>query len=294
MHSLGLGPKALAAADSGFPWLVSVNGIQSNEARSAGGWKNRVRAAVLAGIENAGLRRATDVVVPSDVVAEMLRGRLGVARVHTIENPVHDRFFDVTPSGEGSRILCVGRLLPLKAPEDLLEAARLLAREGRKVHVRFVGPPDDRWYLESLRDRARVAGLSAHVVFLGGVSDDSLLAEIAGAGVLAHPSRVEIAPLSVMQAMAAGLPVVATSVGGTGRLVDAGRTGLLVPPGQPARLARALAQLLDDPARARRMGAGGTQRSGGALPAGAARRAHAGRVPRSRGPSTRLHWIENP
>jgi glycosyltransferase involved in cell wall biosynthesis len=80
---------------------------------------------------------------------------------------------------------------------------------------------------------------------------------MASAGLLVHPSRVEIAPLSVMQAMAAALPVVATAVGGTGTLVDPGRTGLLVPPGHPARLARAIAQLVDDPARAQRMGAAG-------------------------------------
>lgn len=257
VHSLGLGPKALAASDAGFPWLVSVNGIQSNEARTSGGWKNRVRAAVIAGMENAGLRRAADVVVPSDVVAEMLRGRLGTARVHTIENSVHERFFDVTAQGDPLRVVCVGRLLPLKAPDDLIEAARLLAREGRKIRVRFVGPPDDRWYLESLKERVRVAGLSGQIGLLGGVSDDELVAEVASAGVLAHPSRVEVAPLSVMQGMAAGLPVVATSVGATGRLVDPGRTGLLVPPGEPARLARALAQLVDDPPRARRMGAAG-------------------------------------
>jgi glycosyltransferase involved in cell wall biosynthesis len=77
------------------------------------------------------------------------------------------------------------------------------------------------------------------------------------AGVLVHPSRLEIAPLVVMQAMAAGLPVIATDVGGTRRLVDAARTGLLVPPGQPSRLSRALGVLQEDPDRARAMGAEG-------------------------------------
>lgn len=182
VHSLGLGPKALAAADAGFPWLVSVNGIQSNEAHTSGGFKNRVRAAVLAGMENAGLKRAKDVIVPSDVVADMLRGRLGSARVHTIENPVHERFFALRPAGDPSNVLCVGRILPLKAPEDLIEAARLLASNGRHLRVRFVGPPDDRWYLETLKERARAAGLGGRVTFLGGVPDEQLEAEVAAAG----------------------------------------------------------------------------------------------------------------
>lgn len=257
VHSLGLGPKALAAADSGFPWLVSVNGIQSVEARTAGGWKNRVRAAVLGGMENAGLRRATDVIVPNGIVAGMLRGRLGGARVHVLENPVDARFFDVRPSGDPGCVVCVGRLLPLKAPEDLVEAARRVVADGGRIRVRFVGPPDDRWYLESLRERVRAAGLGRSVEFLGFVSDEELLRQMGSAGLLVHPSRVEVAPLAVMQAMAAGLPVIATNVGGTARLVDPGRTGLLVPPGEPARLARALLQLGADPARARAMGAAG-------------------------------------
>ncbi len=257
VHALGLGPKALAAADSGLPWLVTVNGIQSVEARTTGGWKNRIRAAVIGGMENAGLRRATDVVVPNAMVADLIRDRLGSARVHVLENPVDDRFFDIAPAGDPSRVVCVGRLLPLKAPEDLIEAAWRLHAEGQPVRVRFVGPADDRWYLESLKERVRRAGLGTAVAFLGFVSDEELRREMAAAGVLVHPSRVEVAPLSVMQAMAAGLPVIATNVGGTGHLVDPGRTGLLVPAGEPQRLARALSQLRSDPARARRMGGAG-------------------------------------
>jgi glycosyltransferase involved in cell wall biosynthesis len=257
VHALGLGPKALAAADTGVPWLVSVNGIQSIEARVTGGWKNRVRASVLGGMENAALRRATDVIVPSDVVAGMIRDRAAGARIHTVENSVAPAFFEIRGSGDPSRVLCVGRLLPLKAPQDLIEAARLRAAAGRAIRVRFVGPADDPWFLEGLRERVRAAGLGALVDFLGFVADERLRAELAEAGLLVHPSRVEIAPLAVMQAMAAGRPVVATDVGGTGRLIDPGRTGLLVPPGQPTRLARAIAVLQDDPSRARTMGEAG-------------------------------------
>jgi glycosyltransferase involved in cell wall biosynthesis len=255
VHALGLGPKALAAAASGAAWLLSVNGIQSNEARTLGGLRNRVRSLVLAAMERDGLRRARDVVVPGEATAALVRSRVRpVTRIHVIENPVDERFFGIRPDGDPTRVVCVGRVLPLKAPEDLIEAARILAGEGIAIRIRFVGPPDDPWYLEALRERVRQAGLASRVEFLGFLSDGELHREMAQAGLLVHPSRVEIAPLSVMQAMAAGLPVIATDVGGTARLVDPGRTGLLVPPGQPARLARALAQLRQDPARARRMG----------------------------------------
>lgn len=257
VHALGMGPKALGAADSGTPWLVSVNGIQSNEARHAGGVVNRVRAWAFARMEDTTLRAATDVLVPNERVAEMLDGRLDAARVHCIENAVDESFFEIVPRRESGRIVCVGRVLPLKAPEDLIEAARRLAASGRKARVRFVGPADDPRYLDELRARVRALDLEDRVEFLGFVPDDVLRAELAAAVVLAHPSRVEVAPLSVMQAMAASLPVVATDVGGTRHLVADGETGRLLPPGRPERLAEALAEVLAESPTARRWGEAG-------------------------------------
>ena len=74
-------------------------------------------------------------------------------------------------------------------------------------------------------------------------------------------SRSEGAPFSILEAMAAGLPVVATDVGGVRELVADGETGLLVPAGDPARLAEALRSLLADPALRRRLGAAGHARA---------------------------------
>jgi glycosyltransferase involved in cell wall biosynthesis len=74
-------------------------------------------------------------------------------------------------------------------------------------------------------------------------------------------SRSEGAPISILEAMAAGLPVVACDVGGVGELVADGETGLLVPPGDPARLSEALRRLLADPELRRRLGAAGRARA---------------------------------
>jgi glycosyltransferase involved in cell wall biosynthesis len=184
----------------------------------------------------------------------MLRGRLSRQRVHLIENQVDESFFGIQGAGDPATIVSIGRLIPLKAPEVLIEAAGRLAAEGRSFRLRFVGPADDPAYLETLRACARGAGVADRVTFLGFVSDAELLSELKGAGILAHSSRVEVAPLAVMQAMAAGRAAVATDVGSTAHLVDEGRTGHLVPPDRPDALAGALARLLDDPATARRLG----------------------------------------
>jgi glycosyltransferase involved in cell wall biosynthesis len=246
VHSLGLGPKALAVKAAGFPWVVSVNGIRSNEARAAGGLKNRVRASVCRSMERAGLRAARHVIFPSPFVRSLLAEAVTGARTHIIENAVDPEFFEIGAEASPRTILCVGRVIPLKAPEVLIDAVHLLAESGLDVEARFVGPPDEASYLEHLEERARHLGISGRVRFLGFVPDWVLLREMGNAGILAHPSRVEIAPLSVMQAMAAGRPVVATNVGGTPYLVEDGKTGFLVPPGDAPKLASRLRSLLED------------------------------------------------
>src|SRR5204863_6176125 len=104
-----------------------------------------------------------------------------------------------------------------------------------------------------LEDLVVARGLGRHIEFLGHRDDVPSLLASADAFVL--PSRSEAFPNSVIEAMAAGLPVIANGVGGLLDLVDDGRTGLLVPPADPEALAPALRFLLENPSRAAAMGA---------------------------------------
>jgi glycosyltransferase involved in cell wall biosynthesis len=171
------------------------------------------------------------------------------------------------PETEPARIVSVGRL---QAPKDPLTLVRALAElEGRAFRASFIGDGPERREVES--EIARL-GLSDAVELAGRRPDVPEI--LAASQVFVLASRSEGFPMAVLEAMAAGLPVVASRVGGLDELVDPGETGLLVRPGDPAELARAIARLLDEPGLRARMGAAGRARVERHFDLDAALRAH--------------------
>jgi glycosyltransferase involved in cell wall biosynthesis len=146
----------------------------------------------------------------------------------------------------------VGRLVPIKDHATFLEAAAALHRSRPEVRFLVVGDGELRPSLERL---AGTLDLDGRVHFLGWQRDMPRV--YADLDLLVLSSINEGTPVALIEAMAAGLPVVATRVGGVADVVDDGKTGLLVPPKDPAALNRAMAVLLDDPDRRREMGQAG-------------------------------------
>ena len=149
----------------------------------------------------------------------------------------------------------VGRLHAAKGHADMVMAIPQIVAQQPLAHFIWIGDGPERVALEAQVEQLEVAG---HVHFLGDRNDvPELLAALA---LFVMPSRWEGLSIAIMEAMATGLPVVATAVGGTPELVVDGETGLLVPPQDADSLAQAIRQLLENPALARRMGEAGRQR----------------------------------
>jgi glycosyltransferase involved in cell wall biosynthesis len=141
----------------------------------------------------------------------------------------------------------VCRLEPQKAPIALLEGFAAALREQPEWHLAWAGEGSLRTAAEA---SAAQLGIASRVHFLGSVDDIPCLLRAAELFLLA--SQWEGTPMAVMEALAAGLPVVATGVGGLPELVEEGETGLLVPPDNPAAFAHAIRALaLDADARGR-------------------------------------------
>jgi glycosyltransferase involved in cell wall biosynthesis len=145
----------------------------------------------------------------------------------------------------------VGRLVPIKDNVTLLQALVELL----DAHLVFVGDGEVRDLLE---ERARDFGIAERVHFTGWWHD--VPAAMSDLDVVALTSRNEGTPVSLIEALACGRPVVATDVGGVRYVVEDGVTGLLAPPGDPRRVGQLLGQLVGDADARRRMGAEGRRR----------------------------------
>jgi len=147
----------------------------------------------------------------------------------------------------------VGRVHPVKGHADLVAAAARLARDdSAPFQVIIAGYPVDPWATE-LAGLARTLGVERLVHFLGHRPDVPEL--LAAMDVFVLPSHSEGMPNALLEAMAAGKPVVATRVGGSAEIIRDGENGLLVPPQAPGALASAIGRLRADPALAGLLGA---------------------------------------
>jgi glycosyltransferase involved in cell wall biosynthesis len=152
-------------------------------------------------------------------------------------------------------VLTVGRLMVQKGQRYLLEAVPELVARFPDLAVVILG----HGHLHArLAEQAVALGVGRHVHLPGYRADARMLLDAADVFVL--PSRQEAMPLAALEAMDAAVPVVATRVFGTAEVVTDGETGVLVPPQDPAALARAVGDLLDDPARVQRYAVAGRSR----------------------------------
>lgn len=245
---------ALAARRAGIPVAVStVQGAYHPLVGVAGlaRWRRRLLALTYRAI----YRRFDRIIAVSRYVRDDLVGRRGVRvdprTVVVIPNALDlDRIESASAAAASEpgerRIIAVANLVAIKGHEWLIRAVPRIRAAHPTARVVLVGDGPCRTPLERL---ARELGVAAVVTFTGSLADPVPL--VRGSAVFVLPSLEEGLPVALLEALALGIPVVASRAGGIPEVVDDGRTGLLVPPGDPVALGDAVVRVLGDAGLAR-------------------------------------------
>jgi glycosyltransferase involved in cell wall biosynthesis len=243
------------AANCEQPNILTIHGIAERDAM----WDSRwgilrwPKWLLLKLTEEYGRRRVPHIVLISEYVRKFLPKKNRIRKTWLIENPVADSYFHVERAFEPGRIFCCGKIRPLKNILGMIETLALIVRQFPHAHLRIAGAPEPA-YLEACKRQAKAEGIEDKVHFLGNISIKDVQLELSKANCLVVPSFQENAPLTIAEAMAAGVPVVAAQVGGIPRMVEDAKTGLLVDPHDIKSIYEAVSRILSDEMLAQSMG----------------------------------------
>jgi glycosyltransferase involved in cell wall biosynthesis len=242
---------SLAAYKAGIPAIATLHSVSVR-----GGLKSKI----LKVIENFVLRKyATRILAVGQMVADLNEKNYIHRKVDVIPNgipkpkfpPVQDRDRlrkEMTGDGLGSIVITVGRFTSAKGYEDMIQAFHLLRQRAPQPKLVMVGTGS---MVNNIKNQIEDLDLDQSVFLAGEREDVPQL--LASSDVFASSSHREGLPLAVLEAMMAGLPVVATSVGDIPNVVTE-ETGVVVPPHNPEMLADALEDLLKNPKKREAMG----------------------------------------
>ncbi|MGH8249941.1 MAG: glycosyltransferase family 4 protein [Steroidobacteraceae bacterium] len=254
VHGQGADVAGFLASRSGRPAIVTVHGMIGEDARYKSRIVDRLRETLVSRlIEKPLVGRLPSLILISPYVADYYGAAIrGV--IHDIPNPVSRDYFELERRPEPGRILYAGRVIPRKGIVDLVLAFSKLAGNLNPRLV-IAGSLSDKTYVEQVRRVVSDQGVADKVELLGLLNETELLNQFARAQLLVLPSYQETAPMVVIQAMAAGLPVVASRICGIPHQVADARSGFLFTPGDVAALHGHFDRLLSDTGLSSAMGA---------------------------------------
>jgi glycosyltransferase involved in cell wall biosynthesis len=242
---------------SRVPVVVSIHGIVREEPKQLERLSDRLRTRIArVAVERYCIRHAMFLAAPTPYPERYFGSEIR-GQIVDVGNAVAERFFSVVPDPVPGRMLYVGGITRGKRLLDLVEALAFVRSALPGPTLRVAGPPVDAAYANAVRRRVRELELDPCVEFLGPCDVTTLLEEYRRASVVVLPSAQETSPMVIAEAMAAGVPVVATRVGGIPWLVSDRETGFLVDVGDVEALGRRVAEALGDGEMRARLAAAG-------------------------------------
>jgi glycosyltransferase involved in cell wall biosynthesis len=235
------------------PRVFTVHGFIHADTLVSGERFARARSWVWRMLETRSWARHGHIVAISPYVRERLSGRVR-GRIHDIENPIAERFFALPRQEQPGTIFSAASIERRKNTLALVECAARLRAMGVDARLRLAGAVREPDYGRMVAERIAAAGLSDRVELLGTLPSAAVMEELSRASAFVLVSLEENAPMGIAEAMAVGLPIVASDRCGMPYMVRDGVSGYLVDPLDVREVADRLAKLLHDPSLRHRMG----------------------------------------
>ena len=236
---------AVAALGAGYNPVWTIHGVMREEARYNPGLFNKL-AFVLAGhYERQALARVANITAISPYIRNTFADRTR-ARWFITENPAPEDMFGLPRAPIAGRLLLPAAVIPRKDPITLVRALALARRELPHLHLQIAGRVNETAYVAQVQAACQAEGVAADVQLLGVQSQAAMRRLYGEAQLVVLSSREEVSPMSAIEALAAGIPVVTTRAGGAGYIVEDGRTGYVVEVGDAVALAGAIVRALTD------------------------------------------------
>jgi glycosyltransferase involved in cell wall biosynthesis len=246
VHAQGEGLYASLAVRSGKPNVYTIHGVRLKELAMSRSRIGMLRHYLRARLIRDHHRAASGIIAINAYTRRAING-LHNADVWTIHNAVDEVYFDLHAESDvrPGEVLLVGGLRPRKDVATAIRAIDRVASSGSRIMLHVVGP-DESGYAEQIRQLVRARGVERHVE-LHGLVDEARLRELyCRADVVLLSSVEESSPISIVQGMAAGKPIVATDVGGIREMVEEGANGYLSAAGDDSTLANNLSRVIGD------------------------------------------------
>jgi glycosyltransferase involved in cell wall biosynthesis len=245
VHAQGIDLPGFVAVKSGFPSVVTVHGVLGEETKFGVDARARARSFLTEILmERPTVTHAKDLISISPYVTQHY-GRRITGRVHEIPNPISQRYFEVKREPQRGRLLFAGRIIKRKGVIDLVRAFAQVRQTNATVVLAGASTEPD--YEQLVRQEISRQRLSAQFEFRGLLDESAVLSEFSRAEALVLPSYQETAPMVIQQAMAAGLPVIASRICGIPYQIQHEMTGLLYTAGSTSELALLMRRLWTEP-----------------------------------------------
>jgi glycosyltransferase involved in cell wall biosynthesis len=250
-YGLGLGRISM-------PFVFTVHGFNHANLIAESAKFALIRSRLWTFAERRGLATQRHIISISPYVRKMIESQTS-ADIYDIDNPVDEKFFQIARQPEPGRILCVGWINSRKNTLGAVMAFCRIASRYTKARLIIAGEAREARYLNRVKQCIEQAEVGNRVELLGHINYTRLVGELARASVFLLPSRQENAPMAIAEAMAAGLPVIASDLCGIPYMIREGQTGFLVDPESTEQIADCLTKLVDSQQLCQQMGQAGHQ-----------------------------------